>query len=342
MKNNIFISQLGEYFETYLPEINGASKHTISSYSDAFALLFKFFYEKKQLPHHLVKYKHFTLAMFDELLLWMENECKYSNSSKRQRLSAITSFLKYASRREMSALNAYSNAINTDAPSAVCSGFPYFTIEETKILLASPNPNKRLGKRDRVLISFLYDTAARSQEICDVCVGDIRFGNTTKVKLHGKGSKTREIPISDEVADLLRYHFKNYNLSTTADRSKPLFSSQTNIKMTTACIRNLTKKYVELCKAENPTLFCETKYSPHSFRHSKAVHMVEAGTSLIYIRNFLGHASIKSTEIYARVGQAAVTKALTERKIPRLATVPDYGATSQSDVSLPDFIQTAR
>jgi len=341
MKQSPFIRQLGVYFETYLPETHKCRPLTISAYADAFALLFKFFQEKKGIPHYSITYKHFTAALLDEFLLWMERERHYSAASKKQRLSAISSFLKYASRRDMTALSAFSSISNTDSPKVPCIEFPYFTVEETQILLNIPKPQKRLGKRDMVLLSLLYDSAARAQELCDLRVGDIRFGAPTKVKLRGKGGKTREIPISDEVSRLLRYHLKTEGLAVPDYREKPLFSSQTNEKITPACIRSITEKYVRLAKAAHRTLFTESKYSPHSFRHSKAVHMAEAGTALIYIRNFLGHASIQSTERYARIGQAAVTKALENRKIPRLAPPVDNIAENAA-AQMPDFLRSAK
>lgn len=292
------------------------------------------------MQHNLVKYKHLSPALFDEFLLWMINERQYSDSSIRQRMTAITSFLKYASRRKMVAVSAYTNAAASELPATTRTEFPYFTLEETRILLALPDPEKHLGDRDLVLLSLLYESAARAQEICDLCVGDIRFGKTTKVKLRGKGSKTREVPISDDVSNLLRYHLKRRGMNVSENRDMPLFSSQSNAKMTTACIRSIVKKYVGIAKSANPALFPEKNYSPHSFRHSKAVHMVEAGINLIYIRNFLGHASISSTEIYARVGQAAVTKALTERKIPKLSGSAPQPMRNQC--TLPDTIIRAR
>lgn len=340
MKKNLFIYQLGEYFETFLPDIHKVSKNTISAYADSFAIFFQFLQEEKGLPHHLVTYKHFTVALFDEYLLWLRNERHYSDASILSRMSAVTAFLKYASRREMSALHAYSAVTSMELPHNTNTMFSCFTKEEIKILLGLPNPSKYLGGRDLVLLSFLYDTAARAQELCDVCVGDIRFGSVTKVKLHGKGNKVREVPISDEVSALLKYHLKAHKMNASECRDIPLFSSQTNEKMTTACVRSIIKKYVTLAKQENPALFPAKNYSPHSLRHSKSVHMVESGVSLINIRNFLGHASIAATEIYARIGQAAVTKALTDRKIPRLAQeepVPDL-----KHNSLPEFIETAR
>jgi integrase/recombinase XerD len=126
----------------------------------------------------------------------------------------------------------------------------------------------------------------------------VRFGSITKVKLHGKGNKVREIPISNEVSNLLRYHLKACNMNANECKNAPLFSSQTNAKMTTVCVRSIVDKYVALAKSANPGLFPAKNYSPHSFRHSKAVHMIETGVSLINIRNLLGHVllpQLKST-----------------------------------------------
>jgi len=340
MKKNLFIYQLGEYFETFLPDIRKASKNTISAYADSFTIFFLFLQDEKGLPHHLITYKHLTAALFDEYLLWLRNERKYSDSSILNRMSAVTAFLKYASRREMSALHAYSIAASVELPRKKDAEITCFTKDEVKILLELPKSDKYLGTRDMALLSFLYDTASRAQELCDICVADIRFGSITKVKIHGKGNKVREIPVSAEVSGLLHYHLKASKLIADECKSKPLFSSQTNEKMTTSCVRSIVKKYVELAKQEYPNLFPAKNYSPHSFRHSKAVHMVESGVSLINIRNFLGHATVAATEIYARVGQAAVTKALTDRRIPNLA--PSKPISIPSKNSLPKFIEDAR
>ena len=116
--------------------------------------------------------------------------------------------------------------------------------------------------------------------------------------------------------------------------------NQSGEKMTTATIRSIVKKYVNMARKTHPDMFQEPSYSPHSFRHSKAVHMVEAGVDIIYIRNFLGHASVLTTEIYARVGQEAVTKALTERKIPKPSS--EVPADDKQSCDLPDFIKKAK
>jgi site-specific recombinase XerD len=340
MKKNQFMQQLGEYFEVFLPDIRKASKNTISAYADSFVIFFRFLQEEKELAHYCISYKDLTAALFDEYLLWLRNVRRYSDSSILCRISAITAFLKYASRREISAIQACSAAISMELPRQTDSSLSSFTKDEIKILLSLPDPDKYLGNRDLVMLSFLYDTAARAQELCDVCIDDIRFGTVTKVRLTGKGNKTREIPVSDEVAQLLRYHLKASNRDVNKSEDAPLFLSQSGYKMTTACVRSVVKKYVGLARREYPKQFTARSYSPHSFRHSKAVHMVESGVSIVSIRNFLGHTTIAATEVYARVGQASVTKALTDRKIPRLAATVPIAVPEQND--LPKFIEAAR
>lgn len=187
----------------------------------------------------------------------------------------------------------------------------------------------------------MYDAGARAQEVCDLCIGDITISKTSKIKLHGKGNKTREIPISQDVTKLIKKYMNERSKNFTDNRNESFFPSQRADKMTTACIRNIVHKYVSIARSVNPTLFTEEGYSPHSFRHSKAVHMLEAGIPLIYIRNFLGHETVSTTEVYARISQASVTKILTERSVASL--VPKVGKNiSVNNGDIPDFLKNAR
>lgn len=338
MKDTLFSRQLADYLGVHLPEVRNVSKNTIKSYADAFATLYDYFDEKRNIPHYKIQYKDFTPKALEDYTLWLVRERHYSAASVKARLSALNSFLKYASRRELTALPAFTSVVGTEKPKISQKPFPYFTLEEMGILLRLPNPDKKTEKRDLVLLSTFYETGARAQELCDLKVGDIKFGTTTKVRLFGKGKKTREVPISRDVSDLLRYHIKTNNL--VDNRDEPLFLSQLGGRMTTACVRHLVDKYVTKAKAEHPGLFNELLYSPHSFRHSKAVHMVESGTQLIYIRNFLGHVSVQSTEIYARIGQTALAKMLTERG--KSMSQNQIDVEKSCDKKYPDFIERAR
>lgn len=340
MRKTHFIKQLSIYFDTYLPENKKCSKNTISAYADGFVLFFQFFAEKKGKAHYLIDYDDLSPQLFDEYVVWMQNEKHYSPASQKQRMSALTSFLKYASRHDIAALGAFHSATSSHTPKIPDSDFPYFSTDEIRIILKLPKCNGYSGCRDMVILSLMYDSAARAQEICDLCIKDRTIAKTSKVKLHGKGNKTREVPICQNVAKMIQKYLKERDKSFTVNKNEFLFSSQRAEKMTTACIRNLVSKYVALAKEENPTMFNEKSYSPHSFRHSKAIHMLEAGVPLIYIRNFLGHESVSTTEVYARVSQAGLTKILKEREIT--VPIPQPSKTKVHNDNVPDFLKKVR
>ena len=341
MKQTLFTKQLAEYFNVYLPLNKKCSKNTISSYADGFVALFQFFKEIKDIPHYRINYSDITTKTMDEYLLWLQSEKNYSAASQKQRISALSSFLKYASGREIASLGAYNAVSQAQTPKIPKTVFPYFSAEEIRILLGIPTTKGKSGSRDVTLLALLYDSGARAQEICDIMIGDLTFAKTSTVRIHGKGNKAREIPISSDVVKLIKRYLAERGKTLKDNRDEHLFPSQRSDRITTACIRNLVRKYVTLAKSNNPNHFKEEDYSPHSFRHSKAVHMLEAGIPLIYIRNFLGHESIQTTEIYLRIHQGSVSRILKERKTE--TSIPDILEHPHSEnQDIPDFIQNAR
>ena len=341
MKQTLLTKQLAEYFNVYLPLNKKCSKNTISSYADGFVALFQFFKEIKDIPHYRINYSDITTKTMDEYLLWLQSEKNYSAASQKQRISALSSFLKYASGREIASLGAYNAVSQAQHPKIPKTVFPYFSAEEIRILLSTSATEGKSGSRDVTLLALLYDSGARAQEICDIMVGDLTFAKTSTVRIHGKGNKAREIPISSDVVKLIKRYLAERGKTLKDNRDEHLFPSQRSDRITTACIRNLVRKYVTLAKSNNPNHFKEEDYSPHSFRHSKAVHMLEAGIPLIYIRNFLGHESIQTTEIYLRIHQGSVSRILKERKTE--TSIPDILEHPHSEYQdIPDFIQNAR
>jgi len=341
MKHTLFIKQLAEYFDIYLPLNKKCSKNTITAYADGFVTLFQFFQEEKGKGHYRIEYEDMTMQVIDEFVLWMQNRKNYSAASQKQRISVLSSFLKYASRREMDALGAYNAVAQAQTPKIPRECFPYFTLEEIKTLLHVPKYTGKSGYRDITLLSLLYDSGARAQELCDILIGDMTITETSSIRLHGKGHKTREIPISSNVASLIKNYLKERGKNSKDNRAEHLFPSQRSDRITPACIRNLVRKYVIDANQKRVDLFNETGYSPHSFRRSRAVHMLEAGIPLIYIRNFLGHESIQTTEIYLRVNQRSVGKILQERDIEN--PVPKIGKQqTEKKHDIPDFLKHAK
>jgi len=323
-KGQNILQALSDFFNDYLPTAKGLSVNTITSYQYAFQLLFEYVFTEKGVPPERVTFQLLTSGTVPAFLNWLESNRNCSARTRNQRLAAICSFSKFALRRDFIGALQFSNEV---------SGIPkkklpknenviYFTSEEIALLLRIPNTSSNIGKRNTVLMSVLYASGARAQELCDLTVKDANFGEKTTLRLLGKGNKARIVAIPQACASLLDGHLKRNGLSLLAgnERHRHIFSSQTHEHMTISCVEEIVKKYVAQARSKNPNLFPHKSYSPHSFRHSIAVHMLESGISLPVIKNFLGHSSIDSTLVYATVTPELANRYLSENgfgsKIP--------------------------
>ncbi len=186
--------------------------------------------------------------------------------------------------------------------------FNYLTVDGIAALLAQPDISTKAGRRDAALLSLLYDSGARVQEIVDLTIGDIRFISPATVKLTGKGRKTRIVPLLSGPESLLKAYMKDYDLEQSPS-THPLFCNRSGVKFTRAGIAYTLKKYADMARSTSPDLIPET-VTPHCLRHSKAMHLLQANVNLIYIRDLLGHSEIKTTEIYARADTSLKRQAL--------------------------------
>ena len=170
------------------------------------------------------------------------------------------------------------------------------TLDEITFLFSLPDQKDDTQLRDLCILVLLYESGARVQELIDLCPCHIRFGSTNTVSLHGKGNKTRIVPISADVAAITRCYLTRCGRTVSAD---PLFVNRKGDKLTRAGIQYIIDKYIKIGRERNPDFF-KNRITNHSFRHSKAMHLLESGVNLVYIRDLLGHTSVRTTEIYAR------------------------------------------
>jgi site-specific recombinase XerD len=324
------IALLEDFFTVHLPHVKGLRPNSITSYQYAFQLLFRYLEEVKGLAPEKVTFEDLGGKTIEEFLLHLEQERGCSVATRNIRRAAIVTFAKFASKRAFSAtLPFYTAAINLPKKRVHKNpDFKHFTKEEIALLLQLPNLSRAIGQRDLTILSLLYASGARAQELCDITLGDITLGSPTKIRLLGKGPKTRLITIPDTCTAILKEYLRirNFDVNANDTRQRHLFPSQTNEHMSISCVEEVVKKYVRQAKILHSTLFKEDRYTPHSFRHSIAVHMLEAGESLFAIKAFLGHASIESTAIYARVTPELASKYLNERGQPlqEASRVPSY------------------
>jgi len=157
----------------------------------------------------------------------------------------------------------------------------------------------------------MYDSGARVQEMADISVGDFRAEPPATIKITGKGGKTRIVPLMEPTAAIVRQYICATGLTGGAKHSYPLFPNRHGGRLTRAGITYILDKCVESARTKNPGVLPEV-ISPHCFRHSKAMHLLHAGVNLVYIRDILGHADLKTTEIYARIDGEMKRKALEE------------------------------
>ncbi|MDR3314880.1 MAG: site-specific integrase [Coriobacteriales bacterium] len=317
-----FLELLASFVTTWLPHTKGLSKNTVRSYQQAFSLLFTYLHDEHGVKPMCVGFDTLTKDTLCGWLDWLEVRRGCKPQTRNQRLAALSSFADYAADEDMESALVFCSAVAAIPAKRTHKGgsVVHFTLEEVRLLLALPDTSGRIGSRDAVMLSVLYSSGARAQELCDLRVGDIHFGKQTVLKIIGKGNKARQVAIHRQCADLLRRYLKRIGLGDggTDVLSRHLFSSQTHEHMTISCVEEVVAKYVTRAKKLYPDRFPHESYTPHSFRHSIAVHMLEAEIPLPVIKVFLGHASIETTMIYATVTPELAAKYLKEKS-------PDIG-----------------
>lgn len=310
MKKTDFTKALTSYFSTYLPETCGVSPNTCNSYRDAFKLLLLYFQEEKGVPANSIELRMLNRNLASDFLDWLEVQRKVSVTTRNQRLAAIKAFAHYVQYRNPEYLENCTDIIAMRPKKHEKPVIPFLTEEELKALLAQPDPSARHGLRDLTLLSLLYDSGARVQEITDLKLKDIRLTNPAMVTLTGKGRKARQVPLMKETCKLLDAYIRNFNLNSEPLTS-PLFFNQKGQALSRYGITYILKKYVSQAELDSDT----RKISPHVLRHTKAMHLLRAGVNMIYIRDFLGHVDISTTEVYARI-DAEMKRKVFEEKVP--------------------------
>jgi integrase/recombinase XerD len=173
----------------------------------------------------------------------------------------------------------------------------HLTVSQTRQLLTLPDRSTRTGRRDATLLATLYDTAARVQELADLVVRDIRLDAPAMAALTGKGRKTRHVPLDSNTAALLSAYLAERQLDSPGRDDHPVFFNQHRSKLSRGGVTWILRKYQ--AQATDPAL-AAARLSPHVLRHSRAMHLYDAGVPLPYIRDILGHVDLSTTEIYAR------------------------------------------
>ncbi|HBR01750.1 MAG TPA: integrase [Ruminiclostridium sp.] len=322
MKTKDFAHYLTDFLGHYLPELRNVSENTISSYCDTFRLFLGYCRDCEGMKIERFSLKDLTPELVERFLGWLETERKNSVSTRNQRLAAINSFAKYVQPQEPAMLLNFQRVLDIPIKKTVKKPIKPLSKEAVATILREPDTSTKQGRRDAVILCFLYDTAARVQELCDLKVGDVRIQNPASVRILGKGRKMRTVPLMPSTVQNLKNYLTENHLLVPEKSHFPLFANRDGNHFTPAGLRYILRKYVESASDREGILL--ERVTPHVIRHTKAMHTYEAGNNLIYVRDLLGHEDIKTTGVYAQASLKMKRQALEQVSDSPVQEIPSW------------------
>ena len=240
-----FMLLLEQFFTEYMPLSSGLSPNTTRSYKHAFRLLFQYVYQAKKKNAGEILFRDLDFDTVDGFLKWIEAERGCSVSTRNLRLSALASFAGYAQNRNFEAATVFANAVKrVPVKKEAVQPRTTFTLDEVSILLRLPDPGKRMGFRDQVLLNLMYASGARAQEICDLKVRDfLAEKNLYKLTITGKGNKTRRIVIARPSGTLLERYLEETGKASRLEAGVPIMAIKNFLGHSSI---STTERYAEL------------------------------------------------------------------------------------------------
>ncbi len=317
MEATNFAKYLSDFLIKYLPGERNVSPNTILAYKDAFVQFITFMKEQKGIGAQKLTLEKITKETVIEFLDWLQQNRHCSNATRNYRLAAIRSFFSYLQYENPERMFEWQKILSIKIKKHSKKAINYLTTDGIKLLLEQPDISTHNGRRNLALLGLMYDSGARVQEMIDLTPSSVRLDLPNIVKIIGKGRKARVVPLQDEQIVFLKKYMQENNLLEPYANLYPLFSNSRNEKLTRAGMTYILKCYAYQARKINPAVIPET-VSCHCLRHSKAMHLLQSGVNLVYIRDILGHASIQTTDIYARADsrqkREAFEKAYVEMK----------------------------
>jgi len=310
MKTTKFAFYLNKFFTIHLPNTNGSTPMTIDSYRYAF-INFLAFMEDKGIPADAIEISDLTYQAVLEFLEWLQVQRGNSIATRNHRQSALNSFIQYLMYEFPEYLSEFQLILGLPVKNAPQKEISYLKTEGVQLLFEQVNLRKRNGLRDYALLTLLYTTGIRVSELINIKVKDVCLQTPPTLLVHGKGQKSRYVPLLRNAVNILNDYIHSHNLDKEPRLNDWLFKSHLNEPFKRQGINYLIKKYANLARVQNPNLI-PANFSPHQMRHTTAMELVDSGVDLIYIRDLLGHVSIKTTEVYARADSARKREAIEE------------------------------
>lgn len=294
----------GFFMERLLQQKN-VSPRTIAAYRDTFRLLLCYAERELGKPAASLKLNDLNAALVLNFLGYLESERHNSVRTRNARLASIRAFAHYVALQcpEALAFSQQIQAIPMKLFEKPMLGF--LSREEIQALLEAPSEKSWCGCRDRVLLTVLYNTGARVSELIGIRVGDVELTSSPSVRLHGKGRKQRTLPLWKETATTIRDWLAYAKLTT----GQPLVPTRKGLSMTRSNVAERIALAVRSASSVCPQLR-NRKVTPHTLRHTTAMHLLQAGVDITIIALWLGHENPATTHGYIEADLAMKERAL--------------------------------
>lgn len=325
-------SLVQSFFTDHLPVQKGLRLSSIRSYRDTVRLLLCFVAEQRHCQIAKLSLDHLTFEQVLAFLKHLEQERGNVVRTRNQRRAALNTFFAYLALRVPEMLATCQQVAAIPVKRTSLPNTHYLEREEITALFRSLPRQGPFALRDRTLLFFLYNTGARAQEVADLRIEHLEFEPPAKVHLHGKGDKWRICPLWDETVKQLRRLLTESGAATKG----PVFRARRSQPLTRFGIYKIVRRHAAAWDTSGPQ---PRRVTPHLFRHTAAVHLLESGVEVNVIRGWLGHVSLDTTNRYAELTLRAKAEALRACEIDcGTSAASRRCATWQEDKTLLDWL----
>lgn len=301
---------LQKFFTDRLLLQRQASPATIAAYRDTYRMLLGFISNRRKLAPATLDFADLDAPTIAAFLTHLETERHNSTRSRNARLAAIHSLFRFAALEHPEHADLIARVLAIPQKRFERTILTFLTKEEIEAILAVPDRDTWIGRRDHALLTVAVQTGLRVAELTSLCRQDLTLTTGPHVRCRGKGRKQRATPLTAGTVTTLREWMKAHD----AQPDSPLFPTRHGTPLSTDAVERLVKKYATAAATRCPSL-ATRRVTPHTLRHSAAMFLREAGVDISVIALWLGHESITSTQIYMHADLAVKQRAL-DRTIP--------------------------
>ena len=285
-----------DFLNVYIPQDSPSSK-TVKTYRDGLTVFRRYVCEEKHLSIRRFRFDECTFDFVLDYRNWLLDDRKQARSTVNNRLAAIKSYVRYASARDVTLQQVFLSISEVPFLRIEKKILPIIEDTETlKAFLDSP-PNTRTGCRDTMILSVLFDTMIRADELIRISIGDLCMNaGIPYILIHGKGNKERTVSLSEKVIPLIKEYMKEFHESSADIPDFPFIYTVSHDevhRMSERNVERIVKKYADITRQKYPSL--PDPVYPHMLRRTRGTALYRDGVPIEAIAVAMGHANVQTT-----------------------------------------------